>query len=321
MSNTSQAMIFESELNFITKCVKDYPNLETGGDFFGAWSAKGNLVVHFATGPGEETRRSQASFFQDIDYLKKCGNLLYQEFGLKHIGAWHSHHCMSIHEPSSGDINTMQNTFRTNNLSKFLIAICNIDGDSSVSIKGFEFVKSNLGKYNNCEFISLNVKSPVRHFIEKNNPDIATPSRSDSYTGNVRKYELAKSAFQEAEKPDLDDNSYWKKDEGREYLRNVVEKLKNRNDISDVEILQLSDKRIAVSFVFDGDSYEIRFPNNFPHETPEIEKVYQNMEQLDSIPKVKSWSWRKKSSDVRDIVSSLRLYLAGKEVVIKWVGQ
>ena len=32
-----KASIYNSELEFISKCVLDYENLETGGDLFGYW--------------------------------------------------------------------------------------------------------------------------------------------------------------------------------------------------------------------------------------------------------------------------------------------
>src|SRR5262245_50845720 len=106
MSSTpvlSKIFIYESELDFISKCVMDYPSLETGGDFFGLWTKEGFPVIHYAIGPGTAVERTAMHFNQDIEYLRECGFLLNNRFALEHIGAWHSHHAMELAEPSPGD--------------------------------------------------------------------------------------------------------------------------------------------------------------------------------------------------------------------------
>jgi hypothetical protein len=92
MAFAQQAKIYHSELEFIAKCVRQYPELETGGDYFGFWSQDSIPVIQYALGPGDATDRTSVSFYQDIGYLKACGSLLNSRFGLEHIGAWHSHH-------------------------------------------------------------------------------------------------------------------------------------------------------------------------------------------------------------------------------------
>ena len=91
-NSRNKAIIYQSELDLISRFVMDYPDIETGGDLFGFWTKEGNPVVQYVIGPGKNTTRTAHSFYQDIDYLKKCGNFLNSRFGLEHIGGWHSHH-------------------------------------------------------------------------------------------------------------------------------------------------------------------------------------------------------------------------------------
>jgi hypothetical protein len=44
----SKAIIYQSELDYISRCVLDYPNIETGGDLFGFWTYSGFPVIQYA---------------------------------------------------------------------------------------------------------------------------------------------------------------------------------------------------------------------------------------------------------------------------------
>ena len=37
----SKAIIYRSEIDYISRCILDYPNIETGGQLFGYWTALG----------------------------------------------------------------------------------------------------------------------------------------------------------------------------------------------------------------------------------------------------------------------------------------
>src|SRR5882724_11160421 len=138
MNSRPHVQIYQGELQFISECVLQYPDLETGGDFFGFWSKDGNPVIQYVIGPGDQTTRTGASFFQDIEYLRTCGEALNRLFGLEHIGAWHSHHQLGLLQPSAGDVRTMTNALNQQT-SRFLISICNIEDSSSVSVGCFLF--------------------------------------------------------------------------------------------------------------------------------------------------------------------------------------
>src|SRR5699024_7747234 len=117
------ASIYEEDLKFISRCILDYPNTETGGDFFGFWNNLGFPVILYITGPGDNCYRHTTFFKQDIDFLKDVGYKVYSMYGLQHIGSWHSHHKLGLAVPSSHDCSTMANAIQKNNLDKFLMIL------------------------------------------------------------------------------------------------------------------------------------------------------------------------------------------------------
>ena len=100
---SSNAFIYKSELDFISRCILDYKNIETGGQLFGYWTADGSPVVVYAIGPGTNANHQVAFFNQDVDYLVNVGNVLVHHYGLLHIGEWHSHHKLGLANPSGHD--------------------------------------------------------------------------------------------------------------------------------------------------------------------------------------------------------------------------
>jgi hypothetical protein len=297
-NNYPKALINQSELDNISKWVLDYPNIETGGDFFGFWSKEGYPVIQYVIGPGKNTTRTSTSFYQDIPYLRECGAFLNSKFGLEHIGGWHSHHQLSLNHPSGGDINTMRNALRDNSLPRFLISICNIERSSKVSINGFIFSRNGPDDYIPCNWQVLEGVSPIREKIEKLGVSIfTTPSSQKAAIDIERKTPPVAPINQaEVEKPDLADDSYWKKPEGRAFLKRFVEHYQNRSDVSDVEISQLPDKRIMVSMKHANNIYELRFPNDYPKGKIEMITKRDGTDNSNSIPVriKKMWQSEKK---------------------------
>ena len=46
------AIIYQSELDYISRCIMDCPRIDTGGQLFGFYTMKGTPVVCYALGPG-----------------------------------------------------------------------------------------------------------------------------------------------------------------------------------------------------------------------------------------------------------------------------
>ena len=130
--------IFESELKEIERFVSKYPNIETGGDLFGLWKANGDPVVQLLIGPGRNCRRTSVSFHQDTNYLANVGTYVNRSFMLCHIGSWHSHHQLSLTQPSAGDRSTVCNNF-PEGLKRYIMVIANITRGMSVDIHPYMF--------------------------------------------------------------------------------------------------------------------------------------------------------------------------------------
>jgi hypothetical protein len=62
---SSKSLIFQSELDLISKSILDHPAIETGGDLFGYFSYSGFPVVMYVIGPGEKAKRRVDFFNQD----------------------------------------------------------------------------------------------------------------------------------------------------------------------------------------------------------------------------------------------------------------
>ena len=117
------ALIYQGELDYISRCILDSPSIETGGELFGYWTASGAPVVLYAIGPGPHANHEPSFFNQDVDYLVTVGERLISRFGLQHIGEWHSHHSLGLDRPSGHDASTIANGIASQGLGRFLLAI------------------------------------------------------------------------------------------------------------------------------------------------------------------------------------------------------
>ena len=108
--------IFESELAAIAYEANRYSNCETGGDLYGLWTASGEPVVFLAVGPGPMAIVQNYDYEMDIEYMKKCEKILQSCFGIHYLGDWHSHHNLSLYQPSPGDQNRIQRLMRINDV-------------------------------------------------------------------------------------------------------------------------------------------------------------------------------------------------------------
>ncbi len=143
--------INEGERYQIEKWVERFPNIETGGDLFGAWIDDRTAVVQFVLGPGENCHRTGASFFQDIDYLRKAGTYLTEKHGLCNIGQWHSHHRLGLTRPSGGDKNTVWGNMPNLGLDRYIVFIATIAGSSGSSYS------YSYGNYSHEEELTVNI--------------------------------------------------------------------------------------------------------------------------------------------------------------------
>jgi hypothetical protein len=167
----TKAFIYQREIEFISRCVLDYPNIETGGDLFGFWTHTGCPVIQYVIGPGKRANHQAAFFNQELEYLSEYGNVLRTTHGLQHIGQWHSHHQLGLAEPSHHDINTVCNAINQYRLGQFFLIIANIRSQSS-TINGFLFRNTQNRQFDYAGWQVMEGESPIRREIDCVFPDL-----------------------------------------------------------------------------------------------------------------------------------------------------
>lgn len=164
LNGTSVAMIYRSELDYISRCILDSKTIETGGQLFGFWTSTGIPVILYAIGPGPHANHQVTFFNQDIDYLVNVGSSLLQRYGLQHIGEWHSHHQLGLAHPSSHDASNMQMVIDQKHLGKFLLCIGNCDAQAS-TLNAFNFMEGERS-YLQASWMVKELESPYRRLVD-----------------------------------------------------------------------------------------------------------------------------------------------------------
>lgn len=124
---TPTVHISAADLARVASLASDFPNVETGGSFFGLWTHSGAPVVSTITGPGPNSRHLPKAFYQDEQHLEGTHKVAWGRAGLQHIGEWHSHHGLGLPEPSAGDRQTVWQSIEKLNWPRFLLGICCFD--------------------------------------------------------------------------------------------------------------------------------------------------------------------------------------------------
>lgn len=161
-----KAIIYQSELDYMSRCILDYPTIETGGEIFGYWTATGVPVALYVIGPGRDAQHHRTSFVQDQQYLHMIGNELYRQFRLQHIGEWHSHHQLGLAHPSGGDVNTMQYGVGKTGFPRLLLCIGNCTR-THTTINPFNFHENTPREYTQAAWDIVDKESPFRNAADR----------------------------------------------------------------------------------------------------------------------------------------------------------
>ena len=258
-------LVFQSELDYISRCILDRRDIETGGQLFGYWSDDGRPIVMYAIGPGPKANHQKTFFNQDVEYLVKVGRFLKENFGLHHIGEWHSHHQLGLAKPSGHDVNTMISTIREKNLGEFLLCIGNCDHRSS-SIKGF------LCDSERCvqkEWDVISSVSPVR-------------LQADSLLKGILRHPVTQQASHNDRRLYNDSTEtpgyargYWLQDKGNSaVLKDIMDYLTRVNKGASVKAQINSSGEVVLSVQNGKRSEKVHFPLGFPERAPVVTRSW-----------------------------------------------
>lgn len=256
----SKAVIYKSELDYISRCVLDYPNIETGGDLFGFWTHSGYPVIQYVIGPGPNANHQSTFFNQDGNYLSEIGNKLRESHGLQHIGEWHSHHQLGLAEPSGHDISTVCKAIAQYNLSNFFLVITNVR-DNSSSVNGFMFNSQKGRDFDYAGWVILESHSPIRQDFDLKYQDLVyQPKTKESSLLDLSKATLNNLEFF---KPEYS-SEYWLSEKSNHLvLKGIIEAL--GRFVVNVQVFQKNDdKTIYLEFQKDDKEYVVIFPIDFP---------------------------------------------------------
>jgi hypothetical protein len=285
-----KTLIYKGELDRIAGWVEEYPDLETGGQLFGFWTESGFPMIQVVLGPGAKSKHTPVSFHQHGEYLKETGEYLNRQYGLQHIGEWHSHHSLSLNTPSDGDSRTMWRALARRNLSRFLLCIANIyptkalNRDSynvavtslhlPITNKEERIIKVNCFLYTQSRpsyqigawvvLQGVSGESPLRQFINYEcilKHGLKEPKLLEC---DVNKTTLDAPVFEISKEIEVSDNQWYAAAEGRKMLIGIFTALNNNFD--NCQMFRDESERVYFTFQCDREACRIEFPDNFPQE-------------------------------------------------------
>lgn len=281
-----RAIIYRSEFDYISRCILDYPRIETGGQLFGFWSASGVPVVLFAIGPGRRANHQVTFFNQDLDYLTSVGRILVNRYGLQHMGEWHSHHQLGLAHPSGHDASTMVRSIERENLGRFLLCIGNCDGKASV-LNAFNFTQEAGYDYRHAAWSVKEVISPFRTLVSSD-PDLCRLIEDPSVETARHGRELLVRNGDAFSTPAYSED-YWLRDKKNNLiLKQIVDRISS--DASDGRCAIKMDDAGCVHLFQQllGKSVEFVFTKTFPRDPPLCLAADGELDQTAS----RSWSYR-----------------------------
>lgn len=82
-NDNKKIIIYKSELDYLSKCILESPQIETGGNLFGLWTPFGIPLIHYVVGPGpipiSHNTRSHTSYRRSLwsrfdNFISDIGN-------------------------------------------------------------------------------------------------------------------------------------------------------------------------------------------------------------------------------------------------------
>lgn len=260
---STKAIIYRSELDYMSRCVLDYPNIETGGQLFGFWTSTGTPVVTYVIGPGYDAVHNSTSFIQDQEYLQTLGRALHKRYRLQHIGEWHSHHRLGLTYPSGGDVNTMQYGVGKPGFPRLLLCIATLDGNRT-TVNAYNFHENMPGDYERAAWDVIDIESPYRRLADTEldrlllHPMTQYPSHGPIYT------------VQQVSRPDSSTSTHWLTEsvENVETMKAMVAIVQRVYPHAQVKAEMLSSGEPTI--VVPECGLSVKLPHGFPAQSPEL---------------------------------------------------
>ncbi len=264
------AVIYRSEMDYISRCIHDYPNIETGGQLFGFVTEYGAPVVCYAIGPGPRANHQPAQFNQDTEYLQNTYNELNRRYGLRYIGEWHSHHQLGLAKPSGGDTQTVVYGIKRRNFRHFLLCIGNCDSNQHSTLNAFTFHLDDPFNYFHAPWKIIEMESPYRPIIDRDLSDwLCHPRTQRASYGSI--YIITDSGTTSRITPKYTDE-YWLNDKANNViLKRIIDFLTNYENESTVKPMLDGQKYVHLMVQRGNHQERIVFGNQFPNEAPKIE--------------------------------------------------
>lgn len=265
-NDTEQKLIiYQSELDYLSKCILEYPHVETGGNLFGLWTPFGIPIIHYVVGPGPNAIHETTHFKQDFNFLDKNADLLVGEHALHHIGTWHSHHSLNLSKPSDGDTESTLSGMKECNLTSFILLIGNYRNGKS-TVNAFRYF--NNGSRVKLKWVILNGISPVRLIYDKMHTDwIYTPAGTASMLP-LETCSLIEGRRTVIPKPQFDSQYWLEQTENKKEFVKIINFLKTQYE--HVSIYQLNESAIEVRVESKDDIFKFIFDSTFPKKSPQL---------------------------------------------------
>lgn len=161
-TTNARVYIYASEYKMIYAAAREFINDETGGDLYGTFTHGDMPIIWLASGPGPRVKRNRVHFEQDTSFTTTWQRQLMQAFGVQYIGSWHSHHSLSLREPSGGDREAARTYALNHNRRRTLEIIVTHERNNDTTLWFYYYPDAARESWQRAEQVLLPGVSPLR---------------------------------------------------------------------------------------------------------------------------------------------------------------
>lgn len=261
----NKIIIYQSELDYLSKCILESPQIETGGNLFGLWTPFGIPFIHYVVGPGPNAIHNPTHFRQDYNFLERNADLLVEEHALHHIGSWHSHHSLGLDHPSPGDSESTFSGMQECKLSSFILLIGNYRKGKS-TINAFRYFSN--GTFVKLKWVILKGTSPIRSVYDKLHPNFVYTPSGIANMGTIEECRLIDNKTILQQSPVFQEDYWLSIPENKKEFAEIVKYLKSK--FEGVSIYQINNTTIELHITDSGYKFRFVFDETFPREAPKL---------------------------------------------------